>query len=425
MKIPSLFRPVLALAFLAFALQAPAYSQDKWNIIQLSNIGDDYSGNAKDYPVEPRASFDRNNFLTQLKLVDLSGAVRNIVISPQERMVAGKTYGISDRYEPNTVDIQYTEPGGTPLHPFLWKGVGGTITFDVLENGKYRFFIDHAQMFQGFGGFGGGGGGGDTFSFSCEGGILPVDDGPPAPEPIPQPEPKPQPEPPSPKPLTPPDVSLDGLLPAAFQDFDKEVAGETDTAYRKRLLQPYLALVPDMSEEQQAHVAAILDGANAEMRAIQANTTLALGRRVTAAAFLRETLSTRVGFAFTLRQLPALRAVIKTPAPTHRVVLDGQLPARFLPFNDSVAGETHEFIRQRALRPYLALVPDMSEVQQAHVMAVLWGAAEELQGIQANTSLKQARRDKATAFVFSDLSRRIGFAFTVAQLPALQAVLTK
>ena len=78
--------------------------------------------------------------------------------------------------------------------------------------------------------------------------------------------------------------------------------------------------------------------------------------------------------------------------------------------------ETPEQRTQRMLAPYIEMVPDLSDAQKTHIMAILDAASAETRAIREDTALSEDRQRAATRYVRGDIPNRVASALTEEQL---------
>ncbi len=88
-------------------------------------------------------------------------------------------------------------------------------------------------------------------------------------------------------------------------------------------------------------------------------------------------------------------------------------------------GETPEQYRARVLAPYVEMVPDLSDAQKTHILAILDAASAESRAARADTSLSEARQRAVGRAIRDDLPRRVKSALTETQLSAYELLLAE
>lgn len=78
--------------------------------------------------------------------------------------------------------------------------------------------------------------------------------------------------------------------------------------------------------------------------------------------------------------------------------------------------ETPEQRQERMLAPYLEMVPDLSDSQKTHILAIMDAANIEQAAIRQNTDLSEDRVRTATRWVRGDIQNRVASALTETQL---------
>ncbi len=100
-------------------------------------------------------------------------------------------------------------------------------------------------------------------------------------------------------------------------------------------------------------------------------------------------------------------------------------PRESAPRSDNAprSDETPELARQRVLAPYIEMVPDLSEDQKTHILAILEAVEMEGRAVRANKTLSATRQRNAGRAIRAEIPNRIKAALTDAQLPLYQAQL--
>ncbi|HEX8464206.1 MAG TPA: hypothetical protein VF627_06260 [Abditibacterium sp.] len=85
--------------------------------------------------------------------------------------------------------------------------------------------------------------------------------------------------------------------------------------------------------------------------------------------------------------------------------------------------ETGEQFRERMVAPYLEMVPDLSDDQKTHILAIIEAANAEASAVRNNKTLSPERQRAATRGIRGEIPNRVKSALTEAQLPPYQALL--
>lgn len=212
-------------------------------------------------------------------------------------------------------------------------------------------------------------------------------------------------------------------------NFDEVRAGEGPDGRRQRLLQPYLAILPTLSNEQQTHILTILDAASAELRAATADTTLSPERQTAATRYVRADLSNRIAFALTTEQLPAFNAQLIRQNPPGQNG-GGGFGGPGGGFQGGGPGEggfggpgeggpgggaQEDFAQTRArlLAGYEDVMDELSVKQKTDILAILKTADAEATNVRADTKLSVVQKTQSLQKIHDDVNTKV--------LPLLEA----
>ena len=85
--------------------------------------------------------------------------------------------------------------------------------------------------------------------------------------------------------------------------------------------------------------------------------------------------------------------------------------------------ETGEQFRERMVAPYVEMVPDLSDDQKTHILAIIEAANAEASAVRNNKTLSTDRQRSVTRAIRGEIPNRVKSALTEAQLGPYEALL--
>jgi hypothetical protein len=201
--------------------------------------------------------------------------------------------------------------------------------------------------------------------------------------------------------ISPAHADSEGKKANASQTQGGLLPGETREQKRERLLTGIEKQVGTLNADQKAHILAVLKAAGDEMAAARANKSLTEEQQKSVVSKIHSEVSSRYFAALT----PQQQLKLKTN-PAFAANNRGQ---------GLRAGESFEQRRERLLKNYEEVIPDLSIKQKSEILAINEVASDEMGAIRSIESLSAEQKKAAILKTHENVTAKISLILTDSQ----------
>jgi hypothetical protein len=166
----------------------------------------------------------------------------------------------------------------------------------------------------------------------------------------------------------------------------------------ERMLQPYIDILPDLTEDQKTHILVILEASSSEVRALRSNQTLSTERKAEQLKRVRGFLPERICIALTETQEVTYKAAMAEQA---------EVMAQMDKVGSVRPDEDVEQKRARVLQGYDTVFEELTIKQKTAIIKILETSGEESAAISADTKLSTEQKQTALRKVHDNISAKV------------------